>query len=43
MIKDGFLVNLAELVKGLLGGSILKVDIYGEAKKKGRLRFLDYK
>ena len=37
------LVNTAALLVGFLGGSVLKVDISGEVKKKGRLQVLDCK
>ena len=34
MGKVGCLVNLASLLVGCLGNSVLKVDIYGVVKKK---------
>ena len=34
MSKVGCLVNMADLLVGFLGGSVLKVDISGVVKKK---------
>ena len=34
MGKVGCIVSLMELIVGYLGGSVLKVDIYGSVKKK---------
>ena len=39
MIRVGCLVNLAALLVGFLGGSVLKFDLSGVAKKKGDFRF----
>ena len=39
MRKAGYLVNLAALLVGFLGGSVLEVDLDGVVKKKGDFRF----
>ena len=43
MINVGYLVNIMALLIGFLGCSVLKVDISGVVKKKGRLQILDCK
>ena len=43
MGKVGYLVNIAAIIVGFLGVSVMKVDIAGAVKKKGRLQVLDCK
>ena len=43
MGEVGFLVNLVVLLVVCLGGSVLKVDISGAAKKKGQLQVFSLK
>ena len=43
MGKVEFLVNLAALLLGCLGGSVPKVDLSWEVKKKRQLMVLDCK
>ena len=39
MRKFGCLVNLAVILVGFLGGSVLKVDLAGAVNEKGNFRF----
>ena len=40
VVKFGCLVYLTEVIVGFLGGSVMKVDIFGSVKKKmGDFRF----
>ena len=43
MIKVGCILNMAALIAGFLGGSVLEVDIAGAVNKKGRLQVLDFR
>ena len=37
--KFGCLINVPEILVGCLGGSVMKVDLYGEVEKKSTSGF----